>query len=799
MKSKNEKKSISKLESSSNLITLKYNSKFCNDFFEKNMISSVIDYQAYPGENTADLVYDVSKSSNSNSEIFQTIIDLLLQLRASQSDQNIFVQNNTVLKEQILKQLKSEVFRVSHKLNENQIKNLEVISSNSFDEKTLTDILNSFLKDSKKKSEGKLDYSKRMSIIGNLPKITLGENVLKYSKNIESKVINENISEKNINKLTYKEHLSAEKSDFSEIKSSKKGKNVLRKNILNKFLNTKAIQNIISEESENLNVPYDVYEQKIIKKASILLPLIKIQSKFLENRLLDKTKLFVNDIIEKNTSKILPSETELINKILVKTQLNELRENISKNYERYDYYNSKHQTEIKNIQSKIKKLEHVKNSNSYTSKHLNKSFEVIDLSTKNKIKKNIIKFASGKEITNKFETISENFFQDYIQKKEIYHGSFINKIVENKSKENVDKILYDKTNFIHKSTFLSEKTFKDVSEKLVLSESINKNKLIYTDVYKNYFKTLDENNKNLAFRNFHLNSEFENLKNFSLVNFENTILKNRSIIKRILKNQFNKSYLDSQELLDILLSRRINNKIYSSEKLRKELNFDILNETVLENLKSSENFLNLDFAKKFEEFIEHTKISSLEKNILSFKKRKMLVSDELMKKLENTILVRPSDLITKRNRFSKSLEVKKIFGISKSAGDAIEIIHKSSKLNAINRADSFDYDKSYIVYKQNKNYHENEKNEVVKNKPIKEKINKNEDFSIKENPVVITPEISDLKSMEKRIMEKTLGKKEIMDIINSYMSEINIENISRIIVDKIENKMSIDKRRNGIF
>ena len=124
-KNENEKKSISKLESSSNLITLKYNSKFCNDFFEKNMISSVIDYQMYPEENTADLVYDISKSSNSNSEIFQTIIDLLLQLRASQSDQNIFVQNNTVLKEQILKQLKSEIFRVSHKLNENQIKNLE--------------------------------------------------------------------------------------------------------------------------------------------------------------------------------------------------------------------------------------------------------------------------------------------------------------------------------------------------------------------------------------------------------------------------------------------------------------------------------------------------------------------------------------------------------------------------------------------------------------------------------------------------------------------------------------------------
>lgn len=799
MKNKNEKKSISKLESSSSLITLKYNSKFCNDFFEKNMISSVVDFQIYSEENNANLVYDVSKLSNSNSEIFQTIIDLLLQLRASQSEQNIFVQNNTVLKEQILKQLKSEIFRVSHKLNENQIKNLEVISSNSFDEKTLTDILNSFLRDSKKKSDGKLDYSKKISVLGNLPEITFGKNILKYSKNIENKVINENISEQNLNKFTYKKHLIDKKSDFSDIKSPKNKKGISRKKILNKFLNTQEIQNLILEESENLNVPYDVYEQKIIKKAGILLPLVKIQSKFLENRILDKTKLFVNEIIEKNTSKILPSETELVNKILVKTQLNELRENISRNYERYDYYNSKHQTEIKSIQSKIKKLEHVKSTGLYNSKQINKSFEVIDLNTKNKIKKNIIKFASGKEITNKFETISENFFQDYLQKKEFYHGSFINKIVENKSKENVDKILYDKTNFIYKSTSLSEKTFKDVSEKLVLSESINKKKLIYTDIYKNYFKTLEENRKDFAFRNFHLSSDIENLKNFSLLNSENTILKNKRIIKRILKNQFNSSYSSSQEFLEMLLSRKINNKTYFLEKSEKELNFETLNETVLENLKSSKSFLNLNLAKKLEEFVEYTKTSSLEKNILDFKKRKILVSDELTKKLKNMVLIKSPELVSKMNRFSEFFEVKKMFGISKATNNALEIIHRSGKLNEINKADNFDYDKSYIVYKQNKNYHENEKNEVVKNKPLKEKINKNEEFLVKENPVVVTPEISDLKSMEKRIMEKTLGKKEIMDIINSYMSEINIENISRIIVDKIENKMSIDRRRNGIF
>ena len=145
-----KKEPLTNVKSSSGLVTLKYNSNFCSKFFERNKMAIIVD-EPQPYGAASNLIYNIPKSPESNLDLFQTIIDLLLQLRASQSDQNVIVQNNTVLRENILKQLKSEMFRVGHKLTNNQIKNLEVISSNNFDEDTLTDILKSFLESSKKR------------------------------------------------------------------------------------------------------------------------------------------------------------------------------------------------------------------------------------------------------------------------------------------------------------------------------------------------------------------------------------------------------------------------------------------------------------------------------------------------------------------------------------------------------------------------------------------------------------------------------------------------------------------------
>ena len=55
------------------------------------------------------------------------------------------------------------------------------------------------------------------------------------------------------------------------------------------------------------------------------------------------------------------------------------------------------------------------------------------------------------------------------------------------------------------------------------------------------------------------------------------------------------------------------------------------------------------------------------------------------------------------------------------------------------------------------------------------------------------------KDLEKNILSQTLNKDEIVDLIESYMKNININSISSVVIDKIERKISINNRRRGII
>ncbi len=132
------------------LLTLRNNNKFCDALLNKNKLTLTAENPTDPYDDYRDLVYNTSGAINPSAEALAAIMDLLMQLQASQSDQSVFVQNNTVVKEQILNQLKNEVLRVRNDLTKTQIKNLEVVSSNNFDEKALTDIIKSLLEEAKK-------------------------------------------------------------------------------------------------------------------------------------------------------------------------------------------------------------------------------------------------------------------------------------------------------------------------------------------------------------------------------------------------------------------------------------------------------------------------------------------------------------------------------------------------------------------------------------------------------------------------------------------------------------------------
>lgn len=124
---------------------------FCNNIRNKLKKLNMITGESYEYDVSDNLVYDMSNKSRLEEETIQGIMDLLLQLRAAQSDQNVFVQNNTVVRQQILDQLKREISNVQNNLTKTQVKQLKIVSNNLFDEDTLNELIRSLLEDTKKK------------------------------------------------------------------------------------------------------------------------------------------------------------------------------------------------------------------------------------------------------------------------------------------------------------------------------------------------------------------------------------------------------------------------------------------------------------------------------------------------------------------------------------------------------------------------------------------------------------------------------------------------------------------------
>ena len=57
----------------------------------------------------------------------------------------------------------------------------------------------------------------------------------------------------------------------------------------------------------------------------------------------------------------------------------------------------------------------------------------------------------------------------------------------------------------------------------------------------------------------------------------------------------------------------------------------------------------------------------------------------------------------------------------------------------------------------------------------------------------------DEKQIERNIMAKTLKKSEVEKMIKEHMSRIDLESISREIVERVEDRFIMDRERNGIF
>lgn len=708
----NRKINLLNIQSPDKLLTLKKNKNFCTQFFEKNKITTISGDPEELGE-SRDLVYDVSRAGNFDADAFRTIIDLLMQLRATGKDQSILVQNNTVLREQILNQLKNEVLRVGHKLTNNQVKNLEVISSNSFDEKMLTEMLKSLLESSKKKSETNEGFLDNLNVVRKSRYITSQRIGRDYLTVLNKNRYNENIVD-SVLKNVYRNHLVYRQEFDTQVPGKENDEEKKKKITPRKPLEKKEVglrrdnENGISEEF------LKNYEENILNK-TIIPKIVKLQSKISEFNILTKVGSFVENIIEESVPKILTRETELINKIVDKSDINEIRENIIENQQQYINDKTYYDRNINRVNNEVRKI--------YNSKIISKN--VIDVLKTTKIKslnleenvrKNVIKLASKKDILNRFKNVYEHDVQKESERNVTNREELVNRYNVRQITDEEIQSLKDITNLRRSGVVLNKK----------FSENVRENDIIMQDfrIQRNKIKQVHEKVK-------------------SVIGRENVNILNKKIIVPQTK---------TDEII-MLSDKNIDGKeVYSYKPVyRRENIFD-------------ENEIQKIISKNITHILSPRVVKNRELRITSdniyrtSKKRFIEKYSENLQGARREYLINPL-LDTARDSYYNHFE--NDYMVYKEKEKMFEIKHKE---------------------KDKKNPHEIKKSE-------KQQHSQSSDVSKEAN----------FKALEKSILSKTLSKKEVEGLIRSYVKGIDTEAISNLVMDKVERKFRIDRRRQGIF
>ena len=469
----NVKSNFMNVKNPSMIGTLKKNNNFCTSFFSKQIETTIVDNVSELNV-SKELVYSTPYKNNFDAEAINKIIDLLMQLRAASSDQSILVQNNTVLRDQILNQLKSEVLRAGNNLTKNQIENLKVISSNTFDEKTLTDILKSFLESSKKKSDDKSE------------KLThLAEN--KDSKSLFSKGIYKNyisvidrvnyytkVLDKVFKNVLYNPAIKKKSSELKRVNSEDNTSlETLNKTEIsrNKISKNKIKQNKI----EILDEITKFYEENIISGSSLLPKIIKLQTKISEIGILENVNTIAENVIKKSLPKVLSSETELINKIVNTEKIDKIYEDITLSKEQYENEKAYQERRISRIYNDVRKF----NNSKYIIQNISeilKSNKVKGFNLEENIKKNIVKLSTQKSVINKVKNVYDNTIENTIEKN-----------IENKTelvnKENVVSVQKEEINAVKDIVNVKRSGIK-IDRDFV--ENIRQNNILMKDFYVQY-------------------------------------------------------------------------------------------------------------------------------------------------------------------------------------------------------------------------------------------------------------------------------------------------------------------------
>lgn len=739
----NEKKEINKVpeliqvKSPVSFVKLTGNGAFCNSFLAKKSMTVLPTDSSEENYRAESLIYTSPQSSDFDSEAFATIIDLLNQLKAATNDQNVFVQNNTVVREQILRQLKNEVLRAHTNLTTKQIKNLEVISSNNFDEQTLTDILKSLLEDSKKKydSEGHLVYrtqdeSKSQKtaterVAEDYLKIL--KNVHHYSKMVED-VFNHVSSKKTIHNLANGEKSETKPTSEQVTKTQKSTKQI--QNIskeLRDILDTKVLQEI--QES---------FEKKIINKIGVLSPIVKLQSKISELSVITNVSKIVGEVVKRTVPRVLKTNTKLINKIVDRSEIEELKENILSHQEQYQVDKAVHKRSLDRMYNDIRKVYNTKNIYQNVFEVL-KSSKFKNVNFEEAIKKNLLKVTSKNEVVNRIRNIYEKEVQ----------------------KSNARRVI-DKTEMVNRENV----EVLDEEERLAIDDIVNL-KRSNRNVEQHF-----SHRTNLADRIFE-NVNTRNINYKTLFHSIDTMTNNTHEQKEILKRILISHFIGAED-------GEISHKTEKIDKFIKKYN-------------------RLVFANKEYRITENGYEFNpvyLKERVINNQEIENVVAENVKKVLSPVVLTDNISKITQKDIYRKIVTpiIKKHIKTTETHGSTY-LIHRDASGGAERILDYVD--RPYMVYKEEPTLEQiRAVSESKKSSTGKSKIGKDETPHIEQ---VVQPEVIDTKKIEKEIISKTLKKDEVEDMINSRMKKINIDVISREVMGRVENKLRMDKRRRGVF
>ncbi len=466
---------ISNTHSEKHLLTLSRNTSFCQSFMKKiNISTTVSDEDIAPESN---LIYSLPKSSGFDYEAIQTIIDLLLQLRAAQSDQNVFVQNNTVVRQQILSQLKNELMRVQGGLTQNQIQKLRVVSSNTFDEDTLNELLNSLLEDSKKKLDKNKDKRQDNVFVSKNTNTEILHNLNeKYTKLINSTRHNEHIVNEVLNKVYRKENVNEyidENIPNLEYDQRKQpSEKIVSKEIRNKEVleNQRSISNLLREENIS-------YQKRILNKYNLVPKIQKSHTDLIISDLKEKYRSVAANIFERVYSKYrlfdkpqieygaLENSVKRTLRFSVKDQqiLKSKRKNIV-SYEDVETLNKKQILNISRLVSQVDKV-----SSKISTLNLSQELKDTVLNIwQNAYSKYINSFEESKNVNQ--NVVRENEYEN-ISKSNIVYSNVINSY--DKVKEQVCKEIedyYTQNNIVSKESKTLKNILVKVLEKKELSD-----------------------------------------------------------------------------------------------------------------------------------------------------------------------------------------------------------------------------------------------------------------------------------------------------------------------------------------